>query len=65
MTDEAAFHEGYRRALMDVSRLVAAMQDGQVDELGHLLEELDRMIERARCLGRSSMAASSAGDQGY
>jgi hypothetical protein len=63
MTDEAAFHDGYRRALVEVSRLVTDMRDGQVDELGDLLEELDRMIERARCLGRSSLAATSGGDR--
>jgi len=65
MLDEAAFHEGYRKALVEVSRLVTGLRDGHVLELGGLLEELDRRIERARCLSRSKLASSAGGDQGY
>lgn len=63
MSDEAAFHEGYRSALVEVSRLVSGLQDGHVHELGGLLEELDKMIERARCLARSKLASNAGGDR--
>ncbi len=65
MTTEAAYHDGYRKALEDVSRLVTNLQDGHVEGLGSLLEEIDRKIERARCLFRSSLASGAGGDQGY
>ncbi|MHC4578818.1 MAG: hypothetical protein ACYTED_15595 [Planctomycetota bacterium] len=65
MTNEAAYHEGYRKALEEVSRLVTTIQDSHPERLGLLLEEIDRKIERARCLCRSSLASGAAGDQGY
>ena len=46
MTTEAAYHEGYRKALEDVSRLVTNLQDGHMEGLGTLLEEIDRKIEQ-------------------
>ena len=65
MSEEASFHEGYKRAMEDVSRIVQQMRDGHATELADLLEELDRRIERARCLGRSQMASSASGKLGY
>ena len=65
MTDEAAFHEGYRKALEQVTRLLAHAQKGGPKEFAEILKELDRRIERARCLGRSSLASGASGDMGY
>jgi len=65
MTNDAAYHEGYRRALEEVARLVTRMQDAEVDSLARLLDELDQRIERARCLGRSSLASRASGDRGF
>ncbi len=65
MTEDAAFHEGYRRALEEVAHLVTGMQDAELDSLAALLEELDKRIEKARCLGRSSLASRASGDRGF
>ncbi len=65
MTEDAAFHEGYRRALEEVAHLVTGMQDAELDSLARLLEELDKRIEKARCLGRSSLASGASGDRGF
>ena len=65
MTEDAAYHEGYRRALEEVAHIVSGMQDGEMDTLAGLLEELDRRIEKARCLGRSSLASRATGDRGF
>ncbi len=65
MIEDAAFHEGYRRALEEVSHLVTGMQDAELDSLARLLEELDKRIERARCLSRSSLASRASGDRGF
>lgn len=65
MSDEAAFHDGYRKALEDVSGLVDDLNAQSQTDLDGLLAELRRRIERARCLSRSSLAASASGDQGY
>jgi hypothetical protein len=65
MTSEAAYHEGYCKALGEVSRLVNNLQDTHPKELGTLLDQLDRKIERARCLCRSSLASGAGGSQGY
>ena len=65
MSDEATFHAGYQKALEEVSRIVAQMQDGHMCELADLLADLDQMIERARCLKGSSLACRAAGDAGY
>jgi hypothetical protein len=65
MTEDAAYHEGYRRALEEVAHLVTGMQDAEIDSLARLLEELDKRIERARCLGRSSLASRATGDRGF
>ena len=65
MTSEAAYHEGYCKALEEVSRLVNNLQDAHPKELGSLLDVLDRKIERARCLSRSSLASGAGGSQGY
>ena len=65
MSDEDIYHEGYRKALEEVSGLVSSMRDGHAVEIGSLLEEIDRRIERARCLGRSRMASKATGKNGY
>jgi len=65
MTSEAAYHEGYCKALEEVSRLVNNLQDTHPKELGTLLDVLDQKIERARCLCRSSLASGAGGNQGY
>lgn len=65
MTEDAAFHEGYRKALEEVAHLVTGMQDAELDSLARLLEELDKRIEKARCLGRSSLASRASGDRGF
>jgi hypothetical protein len=65
MTEDIAFHEGYRRALEEVAHLVTGMQDAELDSLARLLEELDKRIETARCLGRSSLASRASGDRGF
>ena len=65
MAEQATFHEGYRKALEEVSSLVSSLRDGHAVELGNLLEEIDKRIERARCLSRSSMASLAGGKNGY
>jgi hypothetical protein len=65
MTQDAAYHEGYRHALEEVAHFVTGMRDAELDSLAGLLEELDKRIESARCLGRSSLASRAAGDRGY
>ncbi len=65
MSDEATYHAGYQKALEEVSRLVAEMQEAHMFELADLLQDLDRMIERARCLKGSSLACRASGDAGY
>ena len=65
MSEEASFHDGYRRALEEVSGIVTSMRDGHVSELGELLEQLDEMIERARCLCRAHLASHASGKAGY
>jgi hypothetical protein len=62
---DAAYHEGYRQALEEVAHLVTGMRDAEIDSLAGLLEELDKRIERARCLGRSSLASRASGDRGF
>ncbi len=63
MTEQAAYHEGYRKALEEVSNLVTNINDG--GDLSGLLQELARKIEKARCLSRSSLASGAGGHQGY
>lgn len=65
MTQDAAFHEGYRRALEEVAHLVSGLEDTESEGLSNLLAELDKRIERARCLGRSSLASRATGDRGF
>ncbi len=65
MSVEATFHEGYRRALEDVTKLVTELRDGHITELADLLEELDERIERARCFSRSALAADASSSAGY
>lgn len=63
MSNEAAFHDGYRKALEELSGLVRG--HAQREALGDLVEEIDRRIERARHLSAASAAAQAGGNQGY
>ena len=49
----------------EVAHIVTGMQDAEVDTLADLLAEIDKRIERARCLGRSSLASRATGDRGF
>ena len=51
MTSEAAYHEGYCKALQEVSRLVNNLQDTHPKELGSLLDVLDLSVEHVKELG--------------
>ena len=64
MTDEAAYHRGYRQALEDLTKIVRDL-NGDDEELRVLRSEIDRRIERARCSARSSLASLASGDRGY
>ncbi len=63
MSSEAAFHDGYRKALEELSSLVR--EHSQSASLTDLTEEINRRIERARCLSAASAAAQAGGNQGY
>ena len=63
MSNEAAFHDGYRKALEEFSGLLR--EHSQSESLGDLVEEMNRRIERARCLSAASAAAQAGGNQGY
>jgi len=65
MTDEASFHEGYRKALEDVSAMVDRLAADARDKLGEFVHELCRKEEQARCTSRSSLASGAAGPEGY
>jgi hypothetical protein len=45
--------------------MVNVKGEGEIDELGDLLERIDLMIERARCFARSRLASTAVGDRGY
>ena len=64
MTDEAAYHRGYRQALEDLTKIVCNLH-GDDEELRSLRSEIDRRIERARCSAHSSLASLASGDRGY
>ena len=63
MSSEAAFHDGYRKAMEEISCLVR--EHSQSESLGDLAEEINRRIERARCLSAASAASQAGGNQGY
>ncbi|MHC4959464.1 MAG: hypothetical protein ACYTGN_13950 [Planctomycetota bacterium] len=62
MSNESAFHDGYKKAMEEAAALVERLAPDSGNELS---AELERRIERARCLSRASLAAQSAGHQGY
>jgi len=62
MSNESAFHDGYRKAMEEMVGLVTE-HDSTDPKL--LLAEIERRIERARCTSRASLAAQSGGHQGY
>ncbi len=63
MSNEAAFHDGYRKALEELSGLVSGHTQG--DALADLVDEINRRIERARHLSAASAASQAGGNQGY
>lgn len=62
MSNESAFHDGYKKAMEE---MVGLVQEHDSADRKHLLEEIERRIERARCMSRASLAAQSGGDRGY
>ena len=65
MSNESAFHDGYRKAMEDASALLKKLEGQDTDQLTNLLAEIESRIERARCLARASVASQATGDQGY
>lgn len=65
MCDEAAFHDGYAKALEEMSEMMAAQTPGSIKDYQELLREISARIERARCNGRSSLASTASGSKGY
>jgi len=64
MSDEAAFHDGYVKALEDLSTYVEALRPNP-ENLDCLRTEISARIVRARCSERSSLASHASGDTGY
>ncbi|MGH7163858.1 MAG: hypothetical protein ACREID_10280 [Planctomycetota bacterium] len=62
---EAAFLEGYMKALEDVRRLMGEPPADLDDGLSPLRDELQRLLLVARCTERSSLASLASGDAGY
>jgi hypothetical protein len=65
MSDEAAYHDGYKLALEDLDRLVELMTAPTAEAVELLRDEIRGRIEKARCLSHSSLAAGAAGSRGY
>jgi len=64
MSHEAAYHDGYMRALKDLDRLFERMSPS-AEAIETLRETIRQRIEKARCLSRSSLAAGASGTRGY
>jgi len=65
MSHEAAYHDGYMRALKDLDRLFDRMSAPSAEAIETLRETIRKRIEKARCLSRSSLAAGASGSRGY
>jgi len=65
MSHEAAYHDGYMRALEDLDRLVEKMKAPTEEAVEALRDVIRQRIEKARCLSRSCLAAGAAGSRGY
>ena len=65
MSHEAAYHDGYQRALEDLDRFVEEMTAPTVEALESLRRVMRARIEKARCLSHSSLAAEASGSRGY
>jgi len=63
--DEVAYHEGYARALQDLSRLLHSWASSGEQDLQLVEREIRRRIEEALDRGRCSLAAAASGDAGY
>jgi hypothetical protein len=64
MSDEASFHDGYVKALEDLSKYVERLSSNP-ENLDNLRTEISARIVRARCSERSSLASRASGDTGY
>ncbi|MCZ6786093.1 MAG: hypothetical protein O7E54_02900 [Planctomycetota bacterium] len=64
MSDEASFHDGYVKALEDLSTYVGRLRLN-TENLDSLQNEIAARIVRARCSERSSLASHASGDHGY
>ncbi len=64
MSDEASFHDGYVKALEDLSTYVGRLRLN-TENLDNLQNEISARIVRARCSERSSLASHASGDTGY
>ena len=67
MSDEASFHDGYVKALEDLSTYVGRLRlnTENTENLDSLQNEISARIVRARCSERSSLASHASGDHGY
>ncbi len=65
MSHEAAFHDGYRKALEEVARLLDGLGLDEEERIETLREEIEERMRRARLLSNSSLAADATGKSGY
>jgi lipoate-protein ligase A len=65
MSHEAAYHDGYMRALTDLDRLFEKMSVPSEEAIEKLRATIRKRIEKARCLSHSSLAAGASGSRGY
>jgi len=65
MQHEAAYHDGYMRALQDLDKLLQTLTVDDSERVAELRDEIEGRIEKARCLSRCVLAAGASGDAGY
>ena len=65
MQHEAAYHDGYMRALQDLEKLLQTLTIDDSARIHELRDEIEGRIEKARCLSRSVLAAGATGHAGY
>jgi len=65
MSHEAAFHDGYRKALEEVVRLLDSLGLDDDERLATLYEEVAERMQRARLMSGSSLASDASGKAGY
>ncbi|MHC4954394.1 MAG: hypothetical protein ACYTGZ_10945 [Planctomycetota bacterium] len=64
MSHDAAYHDGYMKALQDLDRILETITI-DTERIAELRREIGERIEKARCLSRSSLAAGASGKAGY